>query len=134
MEAFKNRMVTNGMQVDCYRNLHHGGFSIREAKSGKVLAHADQVTLSDCRFIVQQTGRRKTVEEQKKRVHAFVRGKFVHADQPRTEEMSRVIYYNPYTNEHFIDAETKEIVEHAPIVHFEGKVCYSTPGKQSTLF
>ena len=41
---------------------------------GRVIDHRYRVLLTDCTFIVRQGGRARAIREQRKNVHAFVRG------------------------------------------------------------
>jgi hypothetical protein len=65
------------MLVDVYRNLTKGCFSVKCADgpySGKVIAHAESVWLDDPMFRIVESGRQRVLMEQKKYVHAYVRG------------------------------------------------------------
>lgn len=106
-----------GQVVDVFLNLHRPGFwSIRDAKSGKVIAYATAVELTDVRFKVQPGGRRRTLEIQRE-VHAWCRGTFQAADTAKPDEMSKCISYNPWKHGHFYDVHTNEAVDGAAQVH-----------------
>lgn len=65
------------MLVDVYRNLTKGCFSVKCADgpyAGKVIAHAESVWLDDPMFRIVESGRQRVLMEQKKYVHAYVRG------------------------------------------------------------
>lgn len=64
----------DGVQVDAYRNLRAGGYSLRDRKTGRVVAIVDAVTLRDVKFVVQPAGRARVLATGRKQVHAFVRG------------------------------------------------------------
>ncbi|UAL49819.1 hypothetical protein K7887_22125 (plasmid) [Sutcliffiella horikoshii] len=125
MEFFKGREVNTGDVVHVYRNLNTGNFSIRCSKTQKVLAHARTVQLKDCTCTVSKSGRDKTLLERRKRVHAWIKGTFISADQDKKEEFNRVIYYDPYKTEQFVDLMVNKPVYHLVEAHFEGSVVYS---------
>jgi hypothetical protein len=88
--------------VDVYRNLHTGLWSIRQG--GKVYAHSDRLELRSAEFRVQQAGRKRVIEEQRKNVHAYVTGLIVKPDLM----VDYLLYawhpvsYNPYKHNHFV--------------------------------
>lgn len=125
--SYKGRTVVVGQKVDVYRNLHHGGFSIRDSKTKQVLAHADSVKMTGgVLFKVNEKGRQKTIEEKRKRVHAYVQGFFVDSDIEHPLDMQRVIVYDPYVTPLFKDMESEEFVtKFEGDVFFEGKVIYT---------
>ena len=87
------------MIVDVYRNLHKSCWSVRDARTGRVVAHSYQVRLVDAKFVVQPGGRARAVKEKRRNVHAFVRGEW--ADwSPKSSRAIRVTY-NPFEMEHF---------------------------------
>ena len=59
-------------KVRVYRNLHKKTYSVKQGSL--VRCHADQVTLSDCQFIVSKAGQRRVRDERRKNVHAFIEG------------------------------------------------------------
>jgi hypothetical protein len=94
--------------VDVYWNLHKDCFSIRCRETGRVLYHrTNPFYVRDVSLVVQPAGRERVLREQRKNVHAFVRGVYVpHGDgapleRPpwsllrEPEKCSRVAY-NPY--------------------------------------
>jgi hypothetical protein len=127
MEFFKGRTVTIGQEVDVYRNLHHGGYSIRCSRSKMVLARCDSVRITNCEFRVSEPGRKKVLESKRKSVHAYIKGVFVAADESLKDhsDMTRVIYYNPYKTDLFKDVTTNEPVKKMGEVFCYGKVVYA---------
>lgn len=123
---YKGRKVTIGDIVDIYKNLHvDNGYSIRSAKSGLVLAHATTITLKNCRFYVSESGRQKTIEQKRKRVHAWVRGELTAINQVMDTSFERTIYYNPYVTQHFLDIAANTYIYEEKEIHLEGKYCYA---------
>lgn len=97
------------MRVEVYRNLRNGLMSVREV-SGLVLDHAEQVFMSDVRFVVQPAGRERVLREQRKNVHAFVRGELrgfsIGSNQGFDDwEGWTKVTYNPYEAPYFYPAE-----------------------------
>lgn len=73
---FKGRTITPGQLVAVYRNLHHGGWSIKDTPHGLVLGHADRVSLQYASFRVYPSGHARAQREGRRNVHAFVLGVF----------------------------------------------------------
>lgn len=115
------------MQVEVYRNLHNGKLSVRDAKTKRVLAHCDEVTLACVAFKVSQAGRERVLREKRKNVHAFARGKLLDykgdtpykgrsiadhvgqwADGVKRKAIigNRKVVYNPYKYRSFVTPDT----------------------------
>ena len=65
------------MRVKVYRNLKHGRktpplYSVMH--KGRVIARVHRVLLVNARFIVNEAGRQRVIQKQRKNVHAFVEG------------------------------------------------------------
>lgn len=85
-----------GTRVEVYFNLHKLVWSVREPH-GKVLFHANKVSLKDVTWVVQQAGRKRVLEERKKNVHAFGRGYLTfQAVNASVHGMPYAVMYNPY--------------------------------------
>jgi hypothetical protein len=100
------------MRVEVYFNLHKKTFSVRSAKSGKVLLHTDEVHIENPKFVVRQSGRNRVLSEGRKNVHAFVRGDatfFRYTNRPMLDTLT----YNPYKYASFVDKQTEEPVYEA---------------------
>jgi len=95
------------MLVDVYKNLHKDTWSVRDRKTGRVVAHQDEVHVLDAKFVVQPSGRERVLQEGRKNVHAFVRGTLATyqevLDDPRTFYLVTpyLIRYNPYQEDYF---------------------------------
>lgn len=128
------------MRVAVYYNLHTHLWSIRALRglnTGRVIAHAKRLVLSDVSFRVSENGRQKVIREKVKNVHAFVVGHlesvegvvwrysevFVSNDKwPAVEESDRCeITYNPYRDTGFIDRDSRELVAGFPWVVMDEK-------------
>lgn len=123
-ESKEGRPLTKGQRVHVFYNLHKGGYSIKDKKTGLVVGYADTVRLANCLFRVQQGGRQKTIAEKRKRVHAIVEGDFLRAGRPEITQNMEKVYYNPYTTEEFTSTVTGEHVFKSEAVVFADKVCY----------
>jgi hypothetical protein len=115
-----SKSITKTHQV--YRNLRNGKWSVqtRNGTKLKVVLHSDNVYMGLCEFVVQQKGNARVRLEQRKCVHAFVRGIFLDApsvvksvadDSPWVE-----VTYNPYKYTSFVRKDTKEPVRAAAVV------------------
>jgi len=62
------------MKVEVYFNLHRKVWSVRNAKTKRLVGHASRLLLRDATFKVSEAGRQRVLRERKKNVHAFVRG------------------------------------------------------------
>ena len=122
----KNRradFVTKG-RVQVYYNLHKKCLSIRH--KGKVIEHAQEVTLTDARFHVQQAGRERVLKQKRKNVHAYISGKlkesFWFTQSPSYVWTARQhVTYNPYKYKNFVNEKTLKPVTSAEGVHISGK-------------
>lgn len=97
-------------KVFVYRNLkfkHRPVYSVRDVKTGRVVAHAESITLKDVEFVVGQKGRERVIREKSKNVHAFVKGKPVDAVE---QNNSLPATYNPYKYKTFVNRDTLEPV------------------------
>ena len=88
--------------VEVYRNLHRNCYSIKQ--DGLVKAHADELTLDECTFHVNASGRERVRKAKRKEVHAWIRGflspnQGVHLIPPKWFNQ---IFYNPYKHDHFM--------------------------------
>jgi hypothetical protein len=111
-------------RVQVYYNLHKKCLSVRH--KGKVIEHAQEVTLTDARFHVQQAGRERVLKEKRKNVHAYVSGKlketFWFTQAPKYIWTAKQhVTYNPYKYKNFVNKKTLKPVASAEVVHISGK-------------
>lgn len=102
---YKGRTIELAQEVEVYRNLNNGMWSIRDAKSKQILAHSTNVLLHDPTFHVQPAGRDRVRRERRKNVHAYVKGKYVPPTLVPPEEYDILFQettYDPYTHEYFM--------------------------------
>ena len=114
-------IISGGAKVMVYRNLTKNCWSIKSKVLNRVIAHADELVLSDCVFKVSEKGRQRVINERKKYVHAGVHGNIC-TIRPNIDEFISV-RYNPYINDSFVTLFDVK-VERADIVCFdkEGRV------------
>lgn len=108
-------MIPAGTPVDVYWNLHRKCFSVRARtgpQAGKVIAHTDTVTITDAQFVVSKAGRLRVLREQRKNVHATIRGLWA----PPTDPIGEPVTYDPYKYEAFVIGPDKAPVTHADLV------------------
>lgn len=70
------------MRVRVYRNLNKKTYSVLDWRAasptkGRVIAHADELTLEKCQFVVQPAGREHVRNGGNKVVHAFIEGEWM---------------------------------------------------------
>jgi len=105
------------MKVEIYRNLHRNCWSIRDNKTGKVIGHTDSIHLKDADLIVRQSGREKVLQEKRKNVHAFIKGRIESCEDKHIEQIS----YNPYKYNSFILTESKKSIFHSDHIYLNDK-------------
>jgi hypothetical protein len=116
------------MSVEVYWNLHKKLYSVRSVETGKVFRHVKHVLLSNAKFVVREGGRQRVLKEQKKNVHAFVRGEMLYAGD-NAEGFSPQkgvpqIKYDPYLYDTFMNMDTNK-----PIHESELCALHSEKGK-----
>ena len=104
-----------GVRVFVYRNLHRKCYSVKSMETGRVLFHADEITLVNVKFRVGKAGRERVLKTRQKNVHAGVVGYI--ADVSLIGQTSRVTY-NPYKYSSFVRQDESSIVE-AKIAHID---------------
>ena len=122
-----------GDKIEVYRNLHKKCFSVRH--KGKVVGYlqdSEQLSLTNVKFVVQPAGRAKVLRENKKNVHAFVRGEYTGFINNLIEKMHFGPYhdldfssvsYNPYKSDKFIvESDGKPIAWYQDVLIRGGKV------------
>lgn len=90
---FKNREIDLESPVDLYRCLNRKGFVFSLRQNGKVVGHTTKITLKDCEFKVNKSGKDRCISNKTRNVHAFVRGT-ISNDNP--SGLAFVLHYEPY--------------------------------------
>ena len=118
------------MRVECYWNLHKGGWSVRcldrkDPGYNRVIAVVPELYICDPQFVVRPAGNAKVRREQKKNVHAFVRGNYYRIFGEGEVANEHGVTYNPYVNTTFVKREDGEPISSADLAHLytdeEGK-------------
>lgn len=112
---FKNRSIDPNQRVRVYRNLHRGDWSIADARTGKVLAHATHVSLRGCVMRVSESGRLRAVARKQRNVHAWIEG-VIDNENDRNHSWT-FLRYNPFRSDCF-HTDDGCCVRHSPWVSF----------------
>lgn len=105
IRPFKNRAINPSFKVRVHRNLHNGMYSV--VQHGLVVAHASHIVLSDCEFVVNESGRQRVIRDKRKNVHAFVVGYL--AVNQNVQSLWTHISYNPYKGASFVTPENDSV-------------------------
>ena len=89
------------MKVEVYKNLHKNCWSVRDNKTGKVIDHVRNIHIKDATLVVRPAGRERVLREQRKNVHAFVKGE-INTVGGVPINICEVVY-NPYKHTTFIE-------------------------------
>lgn len=106
--SYEGRMVRDGQRVQIYRNLRNKKWSIRDAGSGLVLGHADELSLVYVSFHTSKAGQQRVLKTGHKNVHAYAEG-FYKGLEPRLEVYTREVFYNPFKAHLFLDQNNNTI-------------------------
>lgn len=124
-----------GKRVEVYWNLHKKIWSIRH--KGKVLGHNKLVRVANLQFVVQPAGRERVLREQRKNVHAFVRGELLEPVEWGNRRLACQnckngwveITYNPYKYSTFVEKNTKKPIHNATRAILVDNRAYAFVGK-----
>lgn len=105
-----------------YRNLNANKLSVMI--KGIVHAHASIIWLKNAEFVIRVSGREKVLKEQRKNVHAFVKGTAMMSQVDIDSSVERAyenlenlgyirVYYNPYKVESFVEFDSLEPIHKA---------------------
>jgi hypothetical protein len=112
-----------GRKVYVYYNLHHSCWSIKDYKTGKVIAHRKKVFLKDVEYRVRQGGNKRVRNEGHKNVHAFVIGTIVSTDRSVKYKRSP-IKYNPFRFTSFVNCRNNPIYNSDYCFMNDTRKCY----------
>lgn len=128
IKPFKGRTLTSGQRVQVYRNLHNGLFSIKDKKTGLVVAHGNHIHLNDCSAVISLPGQKRAHRTRIRNVHAWIEGTYMGildlSDIYNFIYVPRELYYNPFDTDTFIDSTTGEPPESLDRVYFYGGKAY----------
>jgi hypothetical protein len=113
------------MRVFVYFNLHKKVFSVKALegdKRGLVVAHVDRILIDRPEFVVSQAGRQRVLREQKKNVHAGIRGIWAAwVDGIEGWDHLTSVTYNPYLYSSFVAKSTLAPVHKATFAVLDNK-------------
>ena len=110
-------LIDPDRKIEVYRNLHKKCWSVRQ--DGLVKFHCEKVCLKGCKFAVQPAGRARVLRENRKNVHAFVRGYLWNEKLPTDNQdienhhIWDNVSYNPYKAATFVDDTNNPVYEAA---------------------
>lgn len=92
-------------KVFVYRNLRHKDkvvYSVKDTKTGRVVAHVENIALQNVTFVVGESGRQRVIREKQKNVHAGFRGNPINSKvSPKV-----AVTYNPYKAGAFVERDS----------------------------
>jgi hypothetical protein len=101
MESFKNRKLDVTKPVEMYRCLNRKGFVFSIRQNGLVIGHTSKIVLKNCKLIVNQAGKQRSIETHSRNVHAFIKGLIGEYNDIKLS-FSYLVNYNPFSNENFV--------------------------------
>lgn len=122
VKSYKNRTLNPTKPVEVYRNLNKKGVVYSVRQDGLVVGHTEKIYLVDAEFIVNQSGRKRAVKEQKRNVHAFIRGYARNSGSP--SGFYSQFTYDPFKYTGFIDKQTEQVLDKADVVWIHGPLTY----------
>jgi len=102
----KRYIIDTTKKVFVYKNLHKDCWSVKQ--DGLVKAHATEIELWDCAFLVNKAGRERVLKEKRKNVHAGISGYIDHLGMSAYGSVGVAVTYNPYKYETFVVKETEK--------------------------
>jgi hypothetical protein len=104
MKLQNGHTLEKGQKVFVYRNLRNKCWSVKDKKTGLVVAHTMTVELIDATFKVSEKGRQKVLQKRQKGVHAGVEGCW-NGHEINTVDGMTEITYNPYHFDSFVQKQ-----------------------------
>lgn len=119
MKPFKNKAIDFNEDVLVYRNLHMKGkwYSIRQG--GVVVAHCQNFILSNCTFVINNSGKKEAIKTGIRNVHAFICGKL---SSDISNSFSFNLRYKPFESGGFYInvGEDKKYIDTASFAYTSG--------------
>lgn len=107
---YRHRTCDMAHKVMVYRNLNNRKLSVLQ--DGRVVGHTAAIMLCACTFVVKESARQRVLRDQKKNVHAFVKGMVCapgfQVDRTKFPYRDRV-RYNPYEHGRFLDSKGRPV-------------------------
>ena len=114
------------VRAQVYKNLNLKLWSVRNPKTGRVIAHASHVTMVDVVFRVQEGARQRVIERRCRTVHAYAVGEVTShgAHVPFRGRGWTRVRYNPYKSENFVTVSGRP-VHGAKSLRFDHDGCWA---------
>jgi hypothetical protein len=115
------------MRVQVYYNLHKHVWSVKDKKTGRVIAHLDSILLANCKFIVREGGRQRVIKEKSKNVHAFIEGDWDGTDSNGSIliNVGISVTYNPYLYDSFVRKKNSKPIKTADVVWMDKRQVFA---------
>lgn len=121
----RNFELKKPMRVFVYFNLHKKVFSVKALEGenkGRVVAHVNCILIDRPVFVVSEAGRQRVLREQRKNVHAGVRGIWTAwVDGIEAWDHLTPVTYNPYLYSSFVEKSTLAPVHKATFAVLDNK-------------
>ena len=118
IQSYKSRKIEVGQRVKVYFNVRLKLFSIRDCRTGLIVAHGNNISLGNVKFTVSEKGRQRVIRDKVKNVHAYAIGEYI-GDEPIDTTGLDKAYYNPYTTDNFVIGVRK--LEISNLAYFSNK-------------
>lgn len=126
---FKGRKLDVSSCVYVYRCLNRKGIIYSIKQKGYVVGHVDattqNLTLENCDFIINKSGKERACKTHVRNVYAYIKGNITH--NFLRQKYDGVLTYNPFDDQvvSFVDAEDNKPISNARTISLrKGKVYY----------
>ena len=109
--SFKNREINFDKPVKVYRNLTRKGKIYSIQQNGLVVGHGTCITMSNCKFKVNPSGKKRALETGIRNVHAYIEGNIAlkgvmgttaQEAEERNDQLPAKITYYPFDKKGFV--------------------------------
>lgn len=128
MGASADADVREGLVVDAFRSLKHGGVCLRAVEGdaeGAVVDRRETAFLRDAEFVVDREKRREALATGERTVHAWVRGALAGDPEPPGETVS--VVYDPQEYSSFVVRSTGEPIRRARVAQVRPDCVLAVP-------
>lgn len=109
--SYKNREFDESKPFELYRCLNRKGHVYSIKQNGLVVGHTTNITMVNCEYIINKGGKQRSIKEQTRNVHAFVRGMFFPSEIEFKSVSFGKLKDNPYIKCGFHDEQNKPITK-----------------------
>lgn len=128
VNSYRNRCFCVGDVCKVYRNLNNRKFSIVATTGqfkGKVVAHADCLTLTNVTFKISQASRDRALREKTRNVHAFSIGTIESFADDCHDNTLEVITYRPFERDCFYRISDNQPIECCSKLYLNNGMAFS---------